>query len=237
MFDSRWAHQIYAGNIPSFFILTKTIKFKYNELMNKKFNENIFVDERASIEDGVVIYPNVYIYGKCVIKKGTKIYPNSFIFESQIGENCEIKSSYIENSCVENNVTIGPFAHIRPGSHLQNNCKIGNFVEVKNSIIGTETKASHLAYIGDCEIGEKCNIGCGVIFANFNGKIKSKTIVGKNCFIGSNSNIIAPIKIANNSYICAGTTLTKDTKEDDFVIGRSREIVKSNRAHKYLRSE
>ena len=203
--------------------------------MNIEFMNNGFIDKLAKIEEGVVIFPNVFIYGKSVIKKGAIVYPNSLIFESIIGENCEIKSSYIENSEIQNNAKVGPFAHIRPNSVIGENCKIGNFVEIKNSILKKGTKASHLAYIGDAEIGENCNIGCGVIFANYDGTEKHRTIVGNNCFIGSNCNIIAPLNVANNSYICAGTTLTKNTQEDDFIIGRQRERIISKRAHKYLR--
>lgn len=203
--------------------------------MNKYFSENGYIDDQAIIEKNVTIMPSVFIYGKCVIKKGCIIYPNSFLYNSKIGENCIIKSSYIEDSIVYKNVNIGPYSHIRPGAIICDNCKIGNFVEIKNSILKKNTKVSHLAYVGDAVIGENCNIGCGVIFVNYNGKIKQKTIVGDNCFIGSNCNIIAPIEIATKSYICAGTTLTKNTQKNDFVIGRVKETIKSNRAEKYLK--
>lgn len=194
-----------------------------------------FVDDLAEIADDVFIYPNVYIWGKCKIGSGTVIYPNTTIENSEIGENCVIKSSYIEDSVIKNNVSIGPFAHIRPHSVIENDCKIGNFVEIKASSLGQGTKASHLAYIGDADVGKKCNIGCGAIFVNYNGKSKNRTTVGDNCFVGSNCNIVAPVKIAKNSYICAGTTLTVDTECDDFVIGRCRETIKQNRAHNYLK--
>lgn len=196
-----------------------------------------YIDKLAVIEKGAIVYDNVHIIGNSFIGAGSIIYPNSIIINSSIGQKCIIKCSFIEGSQIENNVIVGPFANIRPESVINENCKIGNFVEVKNSIIKKNTKVSHLAYIGDCDIGEKCNIGCGVIFANFNGKIKNKTKVGDNCFIGSNSNIIAPIEIAKNTYICAGTTLTQNTEEDDFVIARSRETIKKQRAHKYLKEE
>jgi bifunctional UDP-N-acetylglucosamine pyrophosphorylase/glucosamine-1-phosphate N-acetyltransferase len=113
---------------------------------------------------------------------------------------------------------------------------IGNFVEVKNATVGENTKACHLAYIGDATIGKNCNIGCGAIFVNYNGKIKNKTFVGDNCFIGSNCNIIAPVNIESNSFITAGTTITEDVKSGDFVIGRVRQQVKPNRAYKYLKN-
>ena len=102
-------------------------------------------------------------------------------------------------------------------------------------MVGAKSKASHLAYIGDAEIGKNCNIGCGVVFVNYNGKIKQKTKVGDNCFIGCNCNLVAPIEVADNSYICAGSTLTKNTKSYDFVIARSKETIKPNYAKKYLK--
>lgn len=198
-------------------------------------NNNIFIDDSVILEEDVAIYPNCTILGDSKIGRGTKIFSGSVIENSTIGSMCEIKSSYIENSVVENNVHIGPFAHLRPNSYISENCKVGNFVEIKNARLGKGTKASHLAYVGDADVGENCNIGCGAIFVNYNGKSKNRTIVGDNCFIGSNCNIVAPVNIEKNSYICAGTTLTVDTKNDDFVIGRARETIKNNKAHEYLK--
>lgn len=199
-------------------------------------NDGIYIENSVKIHPNVKIFPHVCLMGKTEIKSGTTIFPFSTIIDSQIGENCEIKSSSIENSKIENSVKIGPFSHIRPNSKIGENSKIGNFVEVKNSELGCGTKASHLSYIGDAIIGKNCNIGCGSIFVNYNGKIKNKTIVGDNCFIGSNANIIAPVVVESGTYICAGTTLTCSTKQDDFVIGRCRETIKPNRAKNYLKS-
>ena len=209
-----------------------------DNLQNFKNNsyEN-YIDSNSVIDGDVKIFPNVYILGKSVINKGSIIYPGSVIVDSVIGGNCEIKSSYIENSELKNNVKVGPFAHIRPNSKIYENCKIGNFVEIKNAVLRSGTKAGHLAYIGDCEIGERCNIGCGVIFANYDGKAKHKTIIGNNCFIGSNSNIISPVCIGDNVYVCAGTTVTKNISSGDFVIGRVREEIKPNKALKYLKED
>ena len=193
--------------------------------------ENLDISKDAKIFDGVVFV------GKCSVGAGTVIYPNSVIDNCVIGENCVIKSSFLEQSVIHNNVEIGPYAHIRPNSEIEDNCKIGNFVEIKNSHVNSGTKVCHLAYVGDAEIGKNCNIGCGAIFVNFNGKEKHKTIVGDDCFIGSNCNIIAPVNIAEKSYICAGTTLTQDTEKFDFVVGRERETIKHNRAQKYLKNK
>lgn len=207
---------------------------KKNEKSSTTFG---LIEDTVQVAEDVKIYPNVYILGNSKIGKGTIIYPNTTIENSVIGENCVIKSSFIEDSVVENNVQIGPFAHLRPNSVIGDGCKVGNFVEIKNAKLGKNTKASHLAYVGDADVGENCNIGCGAIFVNYNGKSKSRTVVEDNCFIGSNCNVIAPVHIEKGSYICAGTTLTVDTNADDFVIGRCRETIKSNRAHNYLETK
>lgn len=195
-------------------------------------NQNVTIDKTARIFD------NVTFIGSCFVGANTTIYPNSTIINSNIGANCTIKSSFIEDSQIHDNVSVGPFAHIRNSSIIENNCQIGNFVEVKKSRIGSGSKANHLAYIGDAQIGANCNIGCGVIFVNYDGKQKHKTTVGDNCFIGCNCNIISPVNIAEHTFICAGTTLTMDTQMHDFVIGRVRESVKHNyKKIKYRKSD
>lgn len=159
-----------------------------------------------------------------------------------IGNNCTIKNSviasetiitdsYIEGGLIGEKCLIGPYSRIRPTTNIGNNCKIGNFVEVKNSTLGNGVKCSHLSYIGDSIVGDNTNIGCGVVFANYDGKAKHISMVGKNCFVGSNVNVIAPIKIADDTFICAGTTVTADTQPGDFVIGRVR--AESKEKYKY----
>lgn len=209
-----------------------------DELMNflKEITNKPQISQ-VKIAKDAIIHQNVTFVGDCEIGSKTEIFPNSVITNSKIGENCIIKSSYIENSVVKNNITVGPFAHIRPGSCIEDDCKIGNFVEIKNSHIGKNTAASHLAYVGDADVGENCNIGCGAIFVNYNGQTKNRIVVGNNCFVGSNCNLIAPLKMADNTYLCAGTTLTKDTQEFDFVIGRERETIKPKRARKYIEDD
>lgn len=171
-----------------------------------------------------------------IIDETAKIDELSKITDSKIGANVEVLSSVIEESFVDDGTKIGPFAHLRPNSKIGKNCRIGNFCEIKNSTVGDGTKVSHLAYVGDAEIGKNCNIGCGVIFVNYNGKTKQKIIIGNNVFVGSNCNLIAPLKIEDNVYICAGTTVTNNLTENDFVIGRNRETIKPNRASKYLKT-
>ena len=132
-------------------------------------------------------------------------------------------------SIIAGDCTVGPYARLRPNSKLDDNVRVGNFCEIKNSSVGCGSKVSHLAYVGDATIGKNCNIGCGVIFANYNGRIKSKTFVDDNCFVGSNCNLIAPVVLAKNTYVCAGTTVTDSTAENDFVIGRARPTIKPNK--------
>lgn len=204
------------------------------KIIDKK---TIYIDKNVKLGKNVTIYPNNQIYGDTEIGDNVVLYPNNCIFDCIIGNDCKISCSYLEESKIDANVNIGPYARIRPKSNIGDNCKIGNFVEIKNSTIGNGTKASHLAYIGDAKIGDNCNIGCGAIFVNYDGKQKKRTTVGDNCFIGSNCNIIAPVKLAENSYICAGTTITDDTNAYDFVIGRTRPTTKPNKAKKYLKDK
>ena len=173
----------------------------------------VFISAEAVIEENVTIMPFVVITGKSVIKKGSTVY--SF--------------SVIENSVVHENCTIGPNARLRPDSIIEKGCKIGNFVEIKNSRIGENSRAAHLAYVGDAVVGKNCNIGCGVVFCNFDGEKKHKTSVGNNCFIGSNVNLVAPITVGNGSFIAAGTTVTKNVPENSFVVGERITRMKTNR--------
>ncbi len=198
-------------------------------------SKSVSISHEVEFGDNVTIGLNVVLEGKCKIGSNVTIGSNSIIRASTIGDNSQIECSVVEESIIGDNCKIGPFAHIRPNTVLSSGVKIGNFVEVKNSSIGSGSKACHLAYIGDVDIGENVNIGCGVIFANYNGKEKNRSRVGDESFIGSNSNIIAPVDIAKRTYICAGTTVTDSTQESDFVIGRVRQEIKPKKAEKYLK--
>ena len=190
------------------------IKLIDNEIICSNF-DLISIDENST-------------FGKDVILNGNVIINNS-----KISSNCEITSSKINDSIISNNCKIGPFSHIRNNSLINENVRVGNFVEIKNSLIGKNTKISHLSYIGDCLCGDNVNIGCGVITVNYDGKNKYKTIIGSNSFIGCNSNLIAPIEIGESSMIAAGSTLTKSTNKNSFTIARSKQITKENKASNY----
>lgn len=182
-----------------------------------------FIDKKAIIAPSAVIYPGNYIEGECKIGEGTILYPGNFIKNSEIGNNCEVHASVIKDSVIKDHVGIGPNAHLRNGCVIEDFVRIGNFVEIKKSIIKSGTKVAHLAYIGDAEVGNCCNIGCGVIFCNYDGKVKHKTFIGNNVFVGSNCNLIAPITIKDDCFIAAGSTITKDMKEKTFAIARAKQ--------------
>lgn len=200
-----------------------------------KDKRSVFIDKSVKIGNNVTIYENNRIEGLSVISDGAVILPGCYIVDTFVGAGSTVNHSQAEKAIIGDNCSVGPFARLRPNSELESEVKIGNFVEIKNAKIGKGSKVSHLAYVGDAVVGKNCNIGCGAIFVNYNGKTKSKTIVGDECFIGSNCNLIAPLNIESKSYICAGTTVTNDVKTDDFVIGRVRQEVKENRAHEYLK--
>lgn len=209
-------------------------KGKNLKIFNKR---SVFIGKEVIIGNNVTIYENNRIEGNTIIKDGATILPNCYILDCVIDENTTINHSQAEKSIIGKSCSIGPFARLRPNTVLENNVKIGNFVEVKNSHVKNGTKISHLAYVGDANVGEDCNIGCGAIFVNYDGNNKHRSIIGNRCFIGSNCNVIAPVKIDNDVYVCAGTTVTNDHASGDFVIGRVRESVKANRAYEYLKKE
>ena len=215
--------------------MANVMKYFKRKKLNLKIvdKKSVFVDDTVVIGKNVTIYPNNIIKGNTVIKDNAVILPQNYIVDSVIGEGVNIEYSNVESSEIGSGTHVGPYARLRPNTVIGENCKIGNFVEIKNSKLGSGTKASHLAYIGDAEIGKDCNIGCGAIFVNYNGKSKNRSVVGDKCFIGSNVNVIAPVNIADGSYICAGTTITIDTEPKDFVIGRARETIKHNYSDKY----
>jgi len=154
---------------------------------------------------------NTYISEDVEIGEGTVINPFTVIKSGvKIGKNCEI----------------GPFAYIREGCEVCDNAKVGSFVEIKKTKVGKGSKVPHLSYMGDCEIGEKTNIGCGTITCNYDGVNKHKTVIGDNAFIGSNSNFVAPVNIGNNVLVAAGSTITKDVPDNALAIARERQIVK-----------
>lgn len=183
----------------------------------------VYIDASVTVEPDVSIYPGVTLEGKTVIKTGAMLYPGSRIANSTIGAGTSVQNSVIIDSAVGDESTIGPYAYLRPHSVVGNGCRVGDFVEIKNAQIKDGAKVSHLTYVGDGEIGEKTNIGCGVVFVNYDGKKKSRTVVGKNAFIGCNVNLVAPVTIGDGAYVAAGSTVTKNVEEDALCVARSRQ--------------
>ena len=143
-------------------------------------------------------------------------------------DGAEVQNSVVLDSTVGEGSHIGPFAYLRPGSTIGKDVKIGDFVEVKNSIVGDKTKVSHLSYIGDCDVGANVNVGCGTIVVNYDGKKKHRTLIGDNVFIGCNTNLISPVEVKKNAYIAAGSTITDDVPENALAIARERQVVKED---------
>lgn len=187
--------------------------------------ENAYIEKGAQIGEGTLIEPGVKIDKETVIGKNCIIGQSSEIKKSTIGNNTTIKHSVILESTVGNDTNVGPFAYMRPGSEVGNGCKVGDFVEIKNSKMGDGSKASHLTYVGDSDVGKNVNLGCGVVFVNYDGKNKHRSTVGDGSFVGCNVNIVSPVEISRNSYIAAGTTVTKDVPEGSLYIGRPKEQV------------
>ncbi|MED3662440.1 bifunctional UDP-N-acetylglucosamine diphosphorylase/glucosamine-1-phosphate N-acetyltransferase GlmU [Ureibacillus sp. FSL K6-8385] len=186
----------------------------------------------AEIGRDTIIYPGVVIEGKSVIGEDCIIGPNSQISNSKIGNRSVVKHSVVQQSVIGEDTSVGPFAHLRPEAEIGNRVKIGNFVEVKKSTLGDETKVSHLSYIGDAEVGKNVNIGCGSITVNYDGKNKYKTIIEDNVFVGCNSNLVAPVTLRTGSFIAAGSTITEEVPQDSLAIARARQTNKIDYAKK-----
>lgn len=186
--------------------------------------KNTYIEKNVVIEQDVIIYPGNVLQGNTTIKTGSILYPNNRIDNSIVGKNVTIQSSVILDSNIGENTTVGPFAYIRPESNIGNGVRIGDFVEIKKSTIGNNTKVSHLTYIGDAEVGEGCNFGCGTVVVNYDGKEKHKTVIGNNAFIGCNTNLVSPVEVKDNTYIAAGSTITKEVPEESLAIARARQV-------------
>ncbi|MDF2656701.1 MAG: UDP-N-acetylglucosamine diphosphorylase [Bacillota bacterium] len=211
---------------------------EYEEMERKRYEINLkhlsngvkfidlkaaYIDEGVTIGKGTVLYPGVILEGNTQIGESCVIGQNSRIVNSEVGNGSEIQSSVILESKVGNNTNVGPFAYLRPNSRLGDHVKVGDFVEVKNSTIGNGSKASHLTYVGDSDIGEDVNLGCGVVFVNYDGKNKYRSVIKDGSFVGCNVNIVSPVVVEEGAYIAAGTTVTHDVPKGALCVGRAKE--------------
>lgn len=188
--------------------------------------KNTYIDSTVRVSRDTIILPGSIIQGDTEIGEDCIIGPNSRISNCKIGDGVVIENSVALDSKVDNDSKIGPFAYLRPGSKLGKNVKIGDFVEVKNSIIGDNSKASHLAYLGDADIGNNVNIGCGVVVVNYDGVKKHRTTIEDNSFVGCNVNLVSPVAIKEGAYVAAGSTITENVPKGSLAIARSKQVVK-----------
>lgn len=207
---------------------TQTLRTRINkELLLAGVNiidpVNTYIGRDAVIGEETTIEPGCIIKGKTIIGKNCHIGPYCEFTNVEIRDNVEIKFSVISDSIIESGVDIGPYARLRTNCHIQENAHLGNFVEMKKTVFGKGSKASHLTYVGDAEVGSDVNMGCGTITVNYDGKNKSLTKIEDNAFIGCNVNLIAPVTIKKNAFIAAGSTITKDVEEDAMGIARARQ--------------
>lgn len=185
--------------------------------------EGTFIAPDAEIGAGAVILPGCLIRPGSKVGEGAVVGPNTILEKAEIGARTSVNNSQVYESSVGADATVGPFAYIRPGSQVGDHTRIGDFVELKKAHIGNGTKVSHLTYIGDAEVGERVNFGCGTVVVNYDGYVKSKTIIGDDCFIGCNTNLVAPVTLGDRVFTAAGTTVTKDVPDGALTVARSRQ--------------
>ena len=197
-----------------------------------------YIEPTVEIEPGATIFPGCYLHGKTQIATGVTLEPGCVIKDSKVDSEVTIKAySYLEQASVSKGCQVGPYARLRPGTELGESCKIGNFVEVKKAKLDPSVSVSHLSYVGDAEIGENVNIGCGFITCNYDGASKHKTIIGKNSFIGSDTQMIAPINIGESVFVASGSTINQDVPDEGFALSRSRQIIKEKMAGRFLKGK
>jgi len=185
--------------------------------------DSTYIEASVTVEKDVTIYPGCILEGNTVIQEDSVIGPYTRIKDGKIDRGVKIQNSVVLESSIGEGTSIGPFAYLRPGNKIGKHAKVGDFVEMKNSTFGDNSKASHLTYVGDGDVGSNVNLGCGVVFVNYDGKNKYRTYVGDNSFVGCNVNLVAPVRVNENTYVAAGTTVTKDVPQDSLAIGRARQ--------------
>jgi bifunctional UDP-N-acetylglucosamine pyrophosphorylase/glucosamine-1-phosphate N-acetyltransferase len=195
--------------------------------------QNTYIGTDVQIGKDTTIYPNCHLEGKTVIGTGNTIEEGCHFINAVIGNDNIIRASRITDSSVGNQVTLGPWAHLRNGCAIHDHVRIGNFVEMKNTTIDDGTKCSHLTYVGDATVGKAVNFGCGVVTVNYDGKHKFRTVIDDGAFIGSNANLIAPVHVGTNALVAAGSTINHDVNAGDMAIGRVRQENKAGYGTKY----
>ena len=188
--------------------------------------DSCYVSPFAEVASGAVLMPGTILKGNTRIASGAVIGPNTLLENAVVGEGSTVNASQVYDSTIGKNTNVGPFAYVRPGCTVGDDIKVGDFVELKNSTIGNGTKISHLTYVGDSDLGQRINLGCGTVTVNYDGKHKYRCTVEDDCFIGCNTNMIAPVTIGKGSYVAAGSTITDDVPEGSLAIAREKQVIK-----------
>lgn len=185
--------------------------------------ETAYIDPQVQVGPGTVILPNVILRGETVIGANCEIGPNAMIRDSRLGDRVTLNASQAAECQIGDDTTVGPWSNVRPGVVLGRQVHIGDFVELKNAVIGDGTWAAHLTYIGDADVGKNCNFGCGSVTVNYDGREKYRTTVGDGVFLGCNTNLIAPVTVEDGAFTAAGTTVTEHVPAGALAIGRARQ--------------
>ncbi len=230
---------IYGQDVECMDVVSRADLWECNCIMQRYINQRhmdsgvSFIDPNASyigadvrIGMDTVIYPNVILEGSTAIGENCVIYPGCRFTDVIVGNRCTLQAVVGQDAVVDSDCKIGPYVRLRPNAHLKSGCKIGNFVEIKNSTLGSNGKIAHLTYVGDADVGNNINIGCGCVFANYDDFDKHRTKVGDNVFLGCQTALVAPVKVGNDVYTAAGSTITEDVPDGALAIGRSRQVNK-----------
>jgi len=196
-----------------------------------------YIEADVVIGRDSVIEPGTHLRGKTVVGEDCVVGPQADLTDTIVENEVHIQYTVVQQSTIRNVASVGPFAYVRPGSDIGEHTKVGDFVELKNTILGNGSKVSHLSYLGDATVGQHVNVGCGTITVNYDGVKKHRTIIGDNAFIGCNANLIAPVQIGDGAYVAAGSTINQDVPEQSMAIARERQTNKEGYAAKLLRKE
>ena len=185
--------------------------------------DGIIIEPSVKIGAGTLVLPGTIIKGETVIGENCTIGPGSYIEDSTVGNDTEVNSTQIRSSTLESGVKIGPWSQVRPNCIIHDGCKIGDYVEIKNSEVGARTAIAHLTYVGDSDVGKAVNFGCGCCIANYDGQHKHRTKIGDHAFLGCNTNLIAPVELGKFAYTAAGSTITKNVPDYALAVGRAKQ--------------
>ena len=188
----------------------------------------VYVEETVTVGEGTLLLPGTILRGNTVIGKNCEIGPNTMLVDCTVGDDCTVNTAQCFESSIGEHCEIGPYTHLRAHSVVEAGSKIGAFVQLKNCNLGKGTKMAHLTYVGDADVGDDCNFGCGTVTCNYDGKSKFRTTIGSHCFLGCNTNLVAPVTLGDGAYTAAGSTITEDVPPANLAIGRARQVNKDS---------